>query len=221
VLPFTPNVIMGFSAGDFGGGSNLISTPPGFVAGNGQLTTGPRFGNFDGRTDLDVVVFWTFRNLGVGNLAMVRAADSRVRQMRFRELETLNQVRAEVAEAKARVDARFLQIDAAEKAVRSGTEGYAEDLTRIVKGGPGLGQPLELLDNYRLLAQSRYAYLDAIVDYNRAHFQLWVALGRPPANALAHPVPADLVPPPEGGPLPGPRVTPMPRVLPVPLPVKP
>src|SRR5204863_6888123 len=54
VLPFSPNVILGFSAGGFGGGSNLISSPPGFVGGNGQLQTGPRFGNFDGRTDFDV-----------------------------------------------------------------------------------------------------------------------------------------------------------------------
>jgi len=158
---------------------------------------------------------------------MTRAADSRVRQMRLRELETLNQVRAEVAEAKARVDGRFLQIDAAEKAVRASTDAYSEDLSRIVKGGPGLGLPLELVDSLRLLAQSRYAYLDAIIDYNRGQFQLWVALGRPPANALARPVPADLVPPPVFEVRPGPRVlpipqfVPVPRSLPAPIPVKP
>jgi outer membrane protein TolC len=221
VLPFSPNVILGFSAGGFGGGSNLVSSPEGFVSGTGQRITGPRFGNFDGRTDFDVVVFWTFRNMGVGNVALIRAADSRVRQMRLMELETLNQVRAEVATAKARVNARFQQIDVAEKAVRVSTDGFREDLARIIKGGPGLGLPLELLDSLRLLAQSRYAYLDAIVDYNQAQFQLWVALGRPPANALARPVPADLVPPPVIDVPPGPRVFPVPRILPEPLPVKP
>lgn len=218
VLPFSPNVILGFSAGGYGGGSNLISTPPGFIGGNGQLQVGPRFGDFNGRTDFDVVVFWQFRNLGIGNIALARAADSRVRQMQLRELETLNLVRAQVAEAQAYATAGLPQIEAAEKAVRASRDGFARDLDRI-KGGQGL--PLEAVDSMRLLAQSRYEYLDTIIDYNRAQFQLWVALGRPPANCLARPVPADLVPPPTIEVLPGPRILPLPQILPSPLPVKP
>ena len=87
--------------------------------------------------------------------------------------------------------------------------------------------PDEMLDSLRLLGRSRYVYLDAIIDYNRGQFQLWVALGRPPANALARPVPADLVPPPVFEVRPGPRVlpipqfVPVPRSLPAPIPVKP
>lgn len=193
VLPFAPNVILGFSAGGFGGGSNLVSTPPGFVSGDGTLVTAPRFSSLDGRTDFDVVVFWTFRNMGVGNLALLRAADSRTKQSRLRELEVLNQVRAQVAEFHGWVAARYLQIDTGEKAVRASHDAYTQDLTRI-RGGQGL--PLELVDSLRLLGRSRYEYLDAIIDYNRAQFQLWVALGKPPANCLARPVPAELVPPP-------------------------
>jgi outer membrane protein TolC len=218
ILPFSPNVILGFSAGGFGGGSDLVSTPPGFVSGNGQRVLDPRFSSLDGRTDFDVAVFWTFRNLGVGNVALARAADSRVKQTRLRELETINLVRAQVAESHAQVAARFLQIDATEKAVRASSEAYEEDLTRI-KGGQGL--PLEVIDSLRLLGRSRYEYLDTIVDYNRAQFQLWVSLGRPPADVLARPVPADLVPLPTINVLPGPRVMPLPRVLPAPLPVRP
>jgi outer membrane protein TolC len=217
VLPFSPNVILGFSAGGVGGGSDLVSTPPGIVSSSGQVITAPRFSSLEGRTDFDVVLFWTFRNLGVGNVALIRAADSRVKQTRLRELETLNLVRTQVAESHARVAARFLQIDAAEKAVRASSDAFDEDLTRI-KGGQGL--PLEVIDSLRLLARSRYEYLDTIIDYNRAQFQLWVALGRPPANALARPVPADLVPPPVIEVPPGPRVMTIPRVLPAPLSVK-
>jgi outer membrane protein TolC len=197
LLPFSPNVILGFSAGGFGAGSDVASTPPGVLQPNGERMVFPRFSNLDGRTDLDVVVFWTFRNLGVGNVALVRAADSRVRQSRLREVETLNRVRVEVAEAHARVAARFAQIDYAEKAVRASQEGYREDLARI-RGGQGL--PLEVLDSVRLLSRSRFEYLDSIIDYNRAQFQLWVALGRPPANCLARPVPPELVPPPDANP---------------------
>jgi outer membrane protein TolC len=192
-LPFSPNVILGFSVGDFGGGSNLVSSPQGFITSNGTLVQEPRFSSLEGRTDLDVVVFWTFRNLGVGNLAMVRAADSRVKQMRFRELETLNLVRAQVAEAHGWISSRAPQIDAAEKAVRAAQEGFALDLSRI-RGGQGL--PLEAIDSMRLLGRSRFEYLAAVVDYNRAQYQLWVALGRPPADVLSRPAPADA----KGGP---------------------
>jgi outer membrane protein TolC len=216
VLPFSPNVILGYSAGGFGGGSNLISSPQGFINGSGVDQVGPRFSSLEDRTDFDVIVFWTFRNMGVGNLALIRAADSRARQSRLRELETLNLVRAQVAEAHAWVAARFLQIDSNEQAVRASQNAYAQDLIRIRLGQ---GLPLELVDSLRLLGRSRYDYLDSIIEYNRAQFQLWVALGRPPANCLARPVPADLVPPPANDGCPRPTVSPVPPVLPPPHPI--
>lgn len=218
VLPFSPNVILGFSAGGFGGGSDLVNTPPGVVQPNGDRVVASRFGNLDGRSDFDAAVFLTFRNLGVGNVAQIRAADSRVKQSQLRELETLNLVRAQVAESHARVAARFLQIDAAEKAVKSSSDAFDEDLTRI-KAGAGL--PLEVIDSLRLLNRSRFEYLDSIIDYNRAQIQLWVAVGQPPADALARPVPANLVPPPVIEVQPGPRPFPVPRVIPMPAPAKP
>ena len=64
--------------------------------------------------------------------------------------------------------------------------------------------PIELLDNFRLLARARFDYVDAISDYNRAQFELFVALGQPPANMLAHPVPTSGVVPDTGVPRPGP-----------------
>ncbi len=223
-LPFSPNVILGFSAGGFGGGSDLVSRAQGFISGDGTRIVAPRFSNLEGRTDLDLIVFWTFRNLGVGNLALCRAAESRSKQSRLRELETLNLVRAQVAEAHGWVAARYLQIEASEKAVRAGQDAYSQDLVRI-QGGQGL--PLELVDSLRLLGRSRYEYLDSVIDYNRAQFQLWVALGRPPADCLARPVPAELIPPParEACTAPGPRpileIIPEPPQLPARAPVKP
>ncbi len=52
------------------------------------------------------------------------------------------------------------------------------------------------MNSLTLLARARNAYLDAIVDYDRAQFELYVALGQPPADALAHPVPTEGVTPP-------------------------
>jgi outer membrane protein TolC len=185
LLPFSPNYILGFSAGGFGGGSNLVR---------------PVFGGFGGRTDLDAILYWSAQNMGVGNLALINLARSRVGIAQYQQVAVLDRVRAEVAEAYARTHARYAQIGTSEQAVRTGTDGFREDLDRI-RGAVGL--PIEVLDNLNLLARARTEYLNSIVDYNVAQFQLFVALGQPPADALAHPVPtAGVVP--RGQPIPTP-----------------
>jgi outer membrane protein TolC len=203
LLPFSPNVILGYSAGTFGGGSNLVSA--GIRQADGTLLQQPRFGSFDDRQDLDAILFWTARNLGIGNVALVRLAASNVRTNNLREVEVLDRVRAEVAAAYARTHARFAQIETGERALQSSRKAFQEDLTRTVNRE---GLPIEVLDSLRLLGRSRYLYLDAIIDYNRAQFELYVALGQPPAKYLARPIPAHLVPQPEPAPLIDPEVVP-------------
>ena len=70
--------------------------------------------------------------------------------------------------------------------MRTAQDAFREDLTRI-RGREGL--PIEVLDSVRLLGQGRNDYLNAILDYNRAELELYVALGQPPANDLARPAP--------------------------------
>ncbi|MGA2700847.1 MAG: TolC family protein [Isosphaeraceae bacterium] len=178
-LPFSPTIYIGFSAGGFGGGSNLVR---------------PIFGGFGGRTDFDAIAFWTIQNLGVGNVALIRAAKANLQVRRFEQIEVLNRVRAEVAEAYARTHARYAQIETNESAVQSGLLSFTQDLTRIRYRSRDV-LPIELLDSFRLMAGARIDYIDAIVDYNRAQFELYVALGQPPADALAHPVPTQGVSP--------------------------
>jgi outer membrane protein TolC len=183
VLPFSPNTMIGLSAGAFGGGSNLVR---------------PIFGGLSGRTDLDAIVYWTIQNLGVGNIALIRLADARLKVANFQQVEILNRVRADVAEAYARSHARYAQIGVYEQAVRSGYLAYHEDLERIEEvaaNRPARVLPIELLNSFDLLANARVEYVDAIVDYNRSQFAMYVALGQPPANSLAHPVPAQGVVP--------------------------
>lgn len=188
-LPFSPNLLVGYSAGAFGGGSNLIAD--GIRQPDGSVLRQSRFGNYGDRQDFDAVLFWTLRNLGVGNVALVRLAQSNVRDNQLRETVVLDRVRSEVAAAHARTQARAAQIDISEQAVRAGAKAFQEDLIRT-RNREGL--PIEVLDSLRLLARGRYAYLDAILDYNRAQFELYVALGQPPADCLARPVPASAVP---------------------------
>jgi outer membrane protein TolC len=185
LLPFSPNVIIGYSAGTFGGGSNLASD--GSIIQNGQPLFQPRFDSFAPREDFDAVVYWTARNLGVGNVALVRLARSNLRAEDLRRIEVLDRIRAEVARAYAGTHARFAQIETAERAVKASGEAFREDLRRTFNKE---GLPIEVLDSLRLLGHSRNAYLDAVIDYNRAQFALYVALGQPPANCLARPIPA-------------------------------
>lgn len=189
VLPFSPNLVLGYSAGSFGGGSNVATET------QGQ----PRFDSFAGRQDVDAVVFWSLRNLGLGNVAQVRLAQSGVRSEQLREVAVLDRVRAEVAAAYARTHARFAQIEASERAVQTAGRAFRGDLTRI-RNREGL--PIEVLDSLRLLGRSRTQYLDAIVEYNLAHLELYVALGQPPADFLARPVPPVDVPVPSITPAP-------------------
>ncbi|HEX7380354.1 MAG TPA: TolC family protein, partial [Pirellulales bacterium] len=169
ILPFSPTTLVGFSAGTMGGGSNLQAV---------------RFGNFGHRDDFDAIAFWTAQNLGVGNIVQINMARSRLRQSDLRRLEVLNGVRAEVANAYVRSQVRFAQVANTERAVRSGIDSFDEDMLRIRNNE---GRPIEVLDSLRLLGRARFDYMDAISLYNSSQFELYVALGQPPANALARP----------------------------------
>ena len=88
-----------------------------------------------------------------------------------------------------RTHIRFKEIRVRARGVRAGADGLAEDLNRVRDRA---ALPIELLDSLRHLASERRDYLDAITDYNRAQFELYVALGKPPADMLARPIPQDL-----------------------------
>ena len=63
--PLLPTLWLGYSGGVFGGGSNL---------------TPPLVGNFGGRNDFDVRLYWTFLNMGAGNLALIKQRQAEVGQ---------------------------------------------------------------------------------------------------------------------------------------------
>jgi len=182
VLPFSPTILMGFSGGAFGGGSD--------VAASQGL---PRFGDISGRTDLDVAMYWALRNLGVGNKALIDAARARLKTSQFQELDVLDGVSQEVVDAYVRALSWLDQVEWQAKAVRTGEAASKEDLARV-RNRQGL--PIELLDSLRQTIEARRDYLNAIIGYNRAEIRLYVALGNPPADMLARPVSAELLNPP-------------------------
>src|SRR5262249_38809398 len=168
------------SAGTFGGGSNLVAQPGGF-----QGFAQSRFGSFAPRDDVDVIMFWTAQNAGLGNLANIRIRRTQEQMAQLELVRELNNVRNDVAVAYAGIHARFAQMGIAERGIQSGYEAYKLDLKLTLEQGPPAILPIELLNSFRLTADARYAYLDAIVGYNKAQFAMYTALGQPPASAMA------------------------------------
>lgn len=181
-IPLTPTVLAGYSSGTFGGGSNLVAYPGGF-----QGFKEPYFGSFAPRQDVDVVMFWTAQNLGIGNLGRIRVARAERDIARFEYIRALNQMRDDVAVAYARIHANYAEIDIARRGMEAALRGYNEDYQRLTQRTGVL--PIELLNNFRLLAAARMAYLDAVVNYDIAQFDMFVALGQPPTNRLARAIP--------------------------------
>ncbi len=182
MLPFSPQIMFGFSSGMFGGGSNLVAGP---TSVSGAAPNQARFSTLDGRSDLDAVAYWSLRNLGVGNNALISGAQARWQQADLDMLNTLNRIRQEVVDAQIRTHTYYSQLHLRERAVRAGLEAHREDLIRIRSNE---GRPIETLDSLRLLKQARQDYVETIVRYNKAHFELYTALGNPPADMIVRPV---------------------------------
>jgi outer membrane protein TolC len=160
--PFLPTLWMGFSGGVFGGGSNLVP---------------PLIGNFGGRSDFDVRLFWTISNLGAGNYSLAARRRAEVGVAMGEQSRTIAEVRREVAEARAEAEAAWLRIESARRQVQSAEEGYHRDLERSRED---LGRPIEVLNSVNLLATARQDLVRAIADFNRQQYRLFVALGSPP-----------------------------------------
>ncbi len=154
--PFIPSVLLGYSAGGFGGGNaNSLA-------------------NLDARHDFDAIVSWEVRQFGFGEKAARREASSRIEQAKFEKVRIMDQVTREVAEAHEQVRHRRRQIEKTEAAIQSAQDSYDRNLARIREAQ---GLPLEVLQSLRALEDARRAYLKAVVDFNQAQFQLQWALG--------------------------------------------
>ena len=79
----------------------------------------------------------------------------------------------------------WLLLDVRRRAVETSQLAFSQDLRRTQAAE---GHPIEVLDSLRLLDRSRIDYLNTIVDYNEAQFDLYWALGQPPADLLVRPV---------------------------------
>jgi len=154
--PLVPSVLLGVSYGGNGGGlgSDII--------------------NFGDRMDFDAVAYWELRNLGWGEEAAKAEARSRVEQARWRQVQVMDQVASEVAEAYAQIVSRRGGIDLARGGITSAEESYRRNSERIQDA---LRLPIEALQSIQALDRAQRQYARSVADFNRAQFRLQRALG--------------------------------------------
>lgn len=157
--PWLPNVQVGGSAGSMGGG------PSGNFAAQGA------------RSDLDVLAFWEWRNLGIGNQAVIWQRSSQLQQMETTLAMIRDQVAAEITAASQDIQNYRQQMNAAQDSLQTAKSSYQRNYQRMRQAE---GLPIELLQAIRARTQARDAYTSSVSKYNQAQFRLLRAIGQFP-----------------------------------------
>jgi len=158
IRPWLPNVYAGFSGGGFGGG------------------TGSSVTNFSDRTDFDVGAVWELQNMGLGNAARARQQRSVYRQARIAADQTRDLIASEVSSTFHQVQLRREQIgrsrsqvNSAQRSLQLNLEGIRNEVLRAIEAQQAI----------TALAAARGEYLDSVIGFNRAQFELLRAIGQP------------------------------------------
>lgn len=166
--PFIPRLEVNYLAGTFGGGRNS------------------EMGNFGGRGDGSASAIWEFRNLGLGNVAIARERTAQLTEANLHVTEVAAQVSAEVVAAAKGANYRLQTMSVSQEAVRQAVEMYRrlEAASFGMTSSRNQYDALEPLLAIQALNQARVQYLAEVIEYNRAQFRLYTALGQPPLCAL-------------------------------------
>lgn len=161
--PLLPKIAISNQTGAFGGGIN------------------DGMSDFSSRNALSVQLYWEIRNLGFGNRADAAERRAIRDQAEYQLVESQARAVAEIVEAAQIAAARQESLNLAEQAVKEALELYRinmESMTNVVDT-KNLVDALRPLQALQALNQARMNYLIAILDYNRAQFRLFSALGQP------------------------------------------
>ncbi len=162
--PWLPAVQVGASGGTFGGGPSA------------------QFENQAGRSDVDVLAVWEWKNLGYGNLALQDQAASQLRQRRLQRQALRDQVAQEVTAAVADVRSYQRQYERMAEAAASARRAYQLDQQRLLREG---SNPLELHQSIQAWWRALDGYTQSVIEHNKAQFRLLRAVGRPPETPHA------------------------------------
>jgi outer membrane protein TolC len=196
--PLLPRVEASYIGGGFSGGQNDQ-----FSAMRGQYNAG-------------AALVWQLDNFGAGNVAQVRGRQAAYAAALFRVREAESRVKAEAVAAARTAGARYAALDPAQDAVRQAEEVYRKfrDVQFGMIGPRPQFDAVELLTAVQALNQARTQYLRQVVEFNRAEFRLYAALGNPAAcglpTAAPQPVAVPVVPDPDAARRPAPPRVPPP-----------
>jgi outer membrane protein TolC len=169
LAPLLPHFDVSYYGGTFGGGVDS------------------QMSDFGGRSDGEVDIYWELHNLGLGDIAQARIREAQLNETSFRLAEIRAEVGAQVTSAYRQVMAGRQSLTSAQQSVLQSLETWRR--LRVASfglaGQQHLYDPLEPLIAERDLNQARTTYLNAVIGYNRAQFQLFWALGQPPLHAPA------------------------------------
>ena len=162
--PFIPSVFMTYAGGGLGGGANAF------------------FGNFGPRGDAEVGLYWELQNLGFTDVAIMRRRAAELEISNLEKTRALTQVGADIVAAFETRLAAARQIEDARETLVEAIESLRLNFINIRQGAqlPRATRPIEVLQPIQALAQGRLDYLDSVLSYNRAQFQLKRAIGQAP-----------------------------------------
>ncbi|MFM7128182.1 MAG: TolC family protein [bacterium] len=167
--PYVPSLAFRYSGGGFGGGPN------GF------------FGNFNGRSDADVNLYWQLQGMGFADRAIKRRSEAESRAADLELLKVQDRVAADVASAHRQLLANTRRRIAAAKAIPDAQDSVRKNFDAI-KQGAGLStgiRAIETLQPIQALAQAETDLLEAHIAENRSQIRLYYSIGQPLARAAA------------------------------------
>ena len=165
--PFIPHLQVDYVGGEFGGG------------------VGSQMADFGASSEGEVMAYWQLHNLGAGDAVVARTRQVQVDEANLAVADIQSQVAEEVTAAAQLVLANQRSLESAQQAVEQALETWR----RLRQASFGLAgaehqyDPLQPLIALRDLADARNEYLNVVIDYNKAEFQLYWALGQPPICA--------------------------------------
>jgi outer membrane protein TolC len=210
--PFLPSLIM-----------TSNSTTTGLLAA-GNLSAGPNagLGANAPAANFEVAAVWQLQNVGVGNIGRIRQRKAEQNLASIEVTRILFRVRAEVAQALARVQTARARIGQTDEGLRQAIESADKNFVGLRETTRPAGELLRLVVRPQEVVAALIAlnaafeqYSAAVNEYNAAQFDLYRALGNPAQWVTSHPTQVSLTPhDPRLDPTPAPATPPVPPVGP-------
>ncbi len=153
-----------------------------------------------GRDDFSIQPLWQLSNLGIGNLAMIKAQRGIESLAAVELFDAQDHVAEEVTQARARLQSAAVRVFQADRALRTGIityNGTVEGLKQTSRFGDVLvliSRPQEAVYALQLLQRAFDEYFTTVSEYNRAQFALFHALGYPAREVAERQPPGSVVP---------------------------